>query len=219
MSNKKNILNYLVEFAMVFFGVLLAFYFSQLGDDRRQRQQDRELLELLSSECDQLPAELGDRIDLLDSAENRIQTILGPADSVLIDSVNAIMIDVVIPLSVRVRDEEPIILVKPQIDQRFFDDVDLREALETYYQYSLAAEEVSDDEQSFIKQDLRPYFETNFQYFGGEVLNDQYHSTPQFRNYMLHLLRYTAIRKAIFAQLVERGAALDSIVEERLEHF
>ena len=202
---------------MVFSGVLLAFYFSQLGESRRERVEDENLLELLAAECREIPGFLQTKIDELDSAEARFRTILKPADSVLIDSVNAIMIDVIIPPSVWVRSEEPIILIKPQIDQRFVEDLDLREALEWYYTYNLASEEVRGRELALIDTELRPYFEANYQYFGRVTLDSEYHRTPEFRNHMLHLVRFTAIRKEIFRELQSRAITLDSIVSARLQ--
>ncbi|MEM9325608.1 MAG: hypothetical protein AAGA85_08125 [Bacteroidota bacterium] len=217
LREKRNrILHYFIDFLMVFAGVLLAFYFSQMRDEKRERLQDQKILELLSTESEKLPVFLLRRIDEFDSVEQRLLSIIQPADSVSLDSINAVIRDVVIPSSIRVRNEEPIILIKPEVDRRFVEDVALREALESYYTYSLASEKVSDDEQQFVGEELRPYFEANFQYIGDETLNDQYHRTPTFHNYMLHLLRYNGLRKGVFQQLLHRGHQLDSIAKARL---
>jgi len=204
---KSTFKDYFIEFIIVILGITIAFWLSNLGEERKERNLEIQYINDLRSDLKKDSVYL---ISSIDSNEKKLQSLskairffTGQKTNLTYDSM-PIYAGLVGNYNYFEPNENTYLSLQQSGDFKVFKDKDFKKSLiELYRSYELIEQEHI-NLSSALDDNFYPQFMSSYDMLNDEIIRAEYFRTPLFRNFIGFTINETAVLNRYYQNALDR---------------
>lgn len=198
MRNRResSIKEYFIEFIIVILGISIAFWLSNLGDERKERRLEEQyiiyLKEDLSNDKLHLSSSIASNQKKLNALGKAIQFFQGTNNGLTYDSMPTYA-GLIGSYNYFEPNENTYVTLQQSGDLKVLKDKDFKKALvDLYRSYEIIQQEHL-NLSSALDDNFYPLFMSNYDLINNKIIDIEYFKTPLFRNFVAFTMNETSI--------------------------